>query len=113
MMVIFALSAQPDLSSGLRDIDFVGRKLAHMTEHGLLWWLSLRALATVPDPRARGAPGRGGLSYAATDEWHQAFVIGRHGSPVDWRSIRRTSGSRSSSCGTYGAGSGRRGAKAA
>ena len=24
------------------------------------------------------------LAYAATDEWHQTFVHGRHGSPWDW-----------------------------
>ena len=23
-------------------------------------------------------------TYAATDEWHQTFVEGRHGTPVDW-----------------------------
>jgi VanZ family protein len=24
------------------------------------------------------------LAYAATDEFHQSFVEGRHGTPVDW-----------------------------
>ena len=43
MAVIFALSAQPDLNSGLGTIDLIGRKLIHMTEYGVLvpW---LRAL---------------------------------------------------------------------
>src|SRR3977135_2628031 len=46
MAVIFAFSAQPGLGSGLGWIDFVGRKLVHMAEYGLLWLLWLRALGT-------------------------------------------------------------------
>ena len=45
MAVIFVLSAQPDLSSGLGTADLILRKLVHMTEYGLLWWLWSRALA--------------------------------------------------------------------
>jgi VanZ family protein len=37
------------------------------------------------------SPGRAALfafliasGYAATDEYHQTFVEGRHGSPIDW-----------------------------
>ncbi|MBI5103954.1 MAG: hypothetical protein HZB46_03005 [Solirubrobacterales bacterium] len=44
MALIFFLSAQPDLSSGLGSWDLVLRKLAHMTEYGvlfLLWWRAL------------------------------------------------------------------------
>ena len=44
MALIFFLSAQPDLSSGLGTIDLIGRKLIHMTEYGLLWFLWARAL---------------------------------------------------------------------
>src|SRR4051812_24736089 len=82
MGLIFFLSAQPDLNSGLGTWDTVLRKLAHMTEYGLLWFLWLRALGY-------RAPARGGAAaiaaaYAATDEVHQLFVAGRHGSPVDW-----------------------------
>jgi hypothetical protein len=44
MAAIFALSAQPDLNSGLGAWDIVLRKLAHMVEFGLLWWLWWRAL---------------------------------------------------------------------
>ncbi len=78
MAVIFFLSAQPSLNSGLGDWDLILRKLAHMTEFGLLallWWRALGRLA----PAVVIA-----LGYAATDEWHQTFVAGRHGSPVDW-----------------------------
>jgi hypothetical protein len=89
MALIFALSAQPDLNSGLGDVDLVGRKIVHATEFGLLWWLWLRALDTVPGLRFRRAGPQllAALitaAYAASDEWHQTFVEGRHGSPVDW-----------------------------
>ena len=78
MGVIFALSAQPDLNSGLGGWDTLLRKLAHMGEFALLWWLWLRAL---------GRPLTAALitlAYAASDEWHQSFVHGRTGSPIDW-----------------------------
>ncbi|WP_372791066.1 VanZ family protein [Paraconexibacter sp.] len=80
MALIFALSAQPDLSSGLGTWDLVLRKLAHMTEYGLLWFLWLRALGRPARPLAAAAIA---IAYAASDEWHQTFVEGRHGTPVD------------------------------
>ena len=80
MALIFALSAQPDLNSGLGGWDTVLRKGAHMTEYGLLWFLWWRALGYGhPVPAIVIA-----LGYAATDEFHQTFVAGRHGSPLDW-----------------------------
>ena len=79
MAVIFVLSAQPDLNSGLGTVDLIGRKLVHMASYGLLWWLWHRALGT-PSPLPAAAIA---LAYAATDEWHQSFVEGRHGTPVD------------------------------
>jgi VanZ family protein len=78
MALIFFLSAQPDLNSGLGGWDTLLRKAAHMTEFGLLWFLWRRALGH------GGAAAVITLAYAATDEWHQTFVAGRHGSPVDW-----------------------------
>ncbi len=89
MALIFALSAQPDLNSGLGDVDLVGRKIVHAVEFGVLWWLWLRALDTVPSVRVGQAGPRVvaaliTLTYAATDEYHQTWVDGRHGSPVDW-----------------------------
>ena len=80
MAVIFALSAQPNLNSGLGGWDLILRKLAHMTEYGLLsllWW---RALGREHRVAAIAIT----LAYAATDEYHQTFVTGRHGTPVDW-----------------------------
>jgi len=73
---IFALSSIPSLSSGT-SFDFVLRKAAHMTEYAILGALLWRAL------RDELAAFYGGVLYAATDELHQAFVRGRHGSPKD------------------------------
>lgn len=84
MAVIFALSAQPSLNSGLGAIDKVGRKFVHAGEYALLcalWW---RALRTRFGARAALAGAFAiTVAYAATDEFHQHFVSGRHGTPVD------------------------------
>lgn len=80
MALIYFFSAQPDLNSGLGVIDLVGRKLVHMSEYGLLWFLWLRALGY----RSSAGAAAIALAYAATDEYHQTFIHGRHGSPVDW-----------------------------
>jgi len=79
MAVIFFVSAQPDLNSGLGVIDFVGRKLLHATEYGALWWLWLRAFGF----RRPWIAAAIALAYAGTDEYHQTFVHGRQGTPVD------------------------------
>jgi VanZ family protein len=77
MALIFALSAQPDLNSGLGAWDTILRKLAHMAAFGLLWLLWERALRR---PFAALAIA---LAYAVSDEFHQSFVSGRHGSSWD------------------------------
>lgn len=79
MAIIFALSAQQDLSSGLGNWDLVGRKLVHMTEYGLLWALWSRALGWRRPVFAAAIA----VGYAMTDEFHQSFIGGRHGTPVD------------------------------
>jgi VanZ family protein len=79
MAVIFLLSAQPDLSSGLGVWDTIGRKIIHATSYGLLWWLWHRALGF----RSALAAAAITVAYAASDEFHQSFVEGRHGTPVD------------------------------
>ena len=84
MGVIFTLSAQPDLSSGLGTLDTVLRKLAHMAEYGLLvflWWRALRR--PLAGHAAVALAVAISLVYAGTDEFHQSFVEGRHGTPVD------------------------------
>jgi VanZ family protein len=84
MAVIFILSAQPDLNSGLGTIDLVGRKILHATEYGLLAFLWWRALRTVlPAKQAIALAAAAAVAYAATDEFHQHFIAGRHGTPVD------------------------------
>ena len=82
MGVIFWLSAQPHLSTGLGVWDIVLRKAAHMTEYGILVLLWYRALApSLPRPEALAATIT--LLYAVSDEYHQGFVAGRHASPID------------------------------
>jgi VanZ family protein len=80
MGLIFLLSAQPDLNSGLGVWDTIGRKLVHMIEYGLLWFLWWRALGYRLSPVAVAIT----LLWAASDELHQTTVHGRHGSPWDW-----------------------------
>jgi VanZ family protein len=76
--VIFAFSSVANLGTDLGTWDLVLRKLAHLTEFAILGALLYRALG-----RAGLAVAFGSL-YAATDEFHQAFVDGRVASPVDW-----------------------------
>lgn len=84
MAAIFVLSAQPDLSSGLGIFDLIGRKIAHMGMFALLCLLWWRALRTVVPPEHALALALGlSILYAVTDEYHQSFVPGRHGSPLD------------------------------
>ena len=79
MGAIFFFSAQPDLGTGLGVWDTILRKAAHMAEYGVLWFLWHRALER-PTPWPAAAIT---LAYAITDEYHQSFVEGRHGTPVD------------------------------
>jgi VanZ family protein len=79
MGLIYYLSAQPDLGTGLGTLDLGLRKLAHMTEYGLLWLLWHRALGW----RAPWIAAAITIGYAGTDEFHQTFVSGRHGTPID------------------------------
>ena len=85
MAVIFVFSAQPDLNSGLGAIDTIGRKLVHFLQYALLAFLWWRAFRTrLDDRRAALAAFAVTVLYAATDEYHQTFVEGRSGSPLDW-----------------------------
>jgi VanZ family protein len=85
MGAIFFLSDQPSLDSGLGAIDLIGRKLVHFAAYALLCFLWWRALATVTTPeRAALWAFLIASGYAATDEYHQSFVEGRNGDPVDW-----------------------------
>jgi VanZ family protein len=79
MTLIFALSATPDLSSGLGRWDLVLRKLAHITIYAALWLALMRATGWRRPLVATAVA----LLYACSDEFHQEFVHGRHGTPVD------------------------------
>jgi VanZ family protein len=79
MALIFALSATPDLSSGLGAWDFALRKLAHVTIFGVLWLTLARATQWRRPVLAIVIA----ILYASSDEVHQTFVEGRHGTPVD------------------------------
>lgn len=82
MALIFFLSAQPDLDSGLGALDLVLRKLAHMTEYALLTILWAWALRPLTGANVLAAAAIAVL-YAASDEYHQSFVTGRHGAVSD------------------------------
>jgi len=85
MGAIFAFSAQPSLDSGLGWIDHVGRKFVHFGEYALLCFLWWRPLARIMGRRRAALLAFAITSaYAATDEFHQSLVEGRHGTPVDW-----------------------------
>ncbi|HEX6117174.1 MAG TPA: VanZ family protein [Solirubrobacterales bacterium] len=120
MGLIYFLSAQPDLDSGLGVLDLILRKLAHATEYALLALLWAWALRPVTRWNVAAAAVIAVL-YAASDEFHQTFVEGRHGAGTDLlvdfagvllaiallryhRALRTTAGSRGS-----GVGSGRGG----
>jgi hypothetical protein len=87
MGLIFLLSAQPDEGVDRAFWEVILRKLAHVTEYAVLtylWWRALRELR--PDWKRSlhlVAAAALSLAYAGTDELHQTFVEGRHGTPVD------------------------------
>ncbi|MBI4090274.1 MAG: VanZ family protein [Candidatus Kerfeldbacteria bacterium] len=84
--VIFSLSSIPDLRSGLLPLwDLILRKIAHVAEFVVLGWLMFRAFEVGSIPRMRAVVLAAVLSafFAGTDEWHQSFVTGRNGSPLD------------------------------
>jgi VanZ family protein len=76
--LIFALSSISDLGTGLGVWDTILRKLAHFTEYAIFSALIFRA------SRNPAAALLLASAYAVTDEVHQTFVGGRHGSPLDW-----------------------------
>jgi VanZ family protein len=62
--------------------DVIFRKLGHVSGYALLtalWWWALRPLASRPLLLAVAIA----FAYACTDEFHQSFVHGRTGTPVD------------------------------
>jgi VanZ family protein len=80
--LIFAFSSIPDLGTGLGGWDLVLRKAAHLAEYAVLGALLARALQTTVLSWTWVA-WVAGTAYAASDELHQVFVPGRHGSLLD------------------------------
>ena len=76
--LIFALSSIPSLGTGLGTWDLVLRKMAHCAEYAVLGGLLQRAVGREPLAILLGS------AYAVTDEFHQTFVTGRQGAPLDW-----------------------------
>jgi VanZ family protein len=77
MALIFVLSAQSNLRvADDAGLDFVLRKIGHLTVFGVLAVLLFEALG---DGRRRRVAVAFALTvlYAASDELHQAFVAGR------------------------------------
>ena len=86
MMLIFVLSAQPDLPQAPGPwLDTVLKKAAHMLAFGLLAWLYLRALRQHSGHLAILRLVSAGLAllYAISDEYHQTFVPGHQGRLLD------------------------------
>jgi VanZ family protein len=81
MGLIFFLSAQP--SGGVHPWwEVIGRKLGHVTGYALLtalWAWALNGVVKRPLLLAIAIS----LAYACSDEYHQTFVRGRTGTPVD------------------------------
>jgi VanZ family protein len=81
MGLIFYFSAQT--SSGEHPWwEVIFRKLGHVTGYALLtalWWWALRGVTARPLLIAVTIA----FAYACTDEFHQSFVSGRTGTPVD------------------------------
>jgi VanZ family protein len=86
MGLIFFASSQPS-SGDHTAFDLLIRKLGHVTEYMVLtlcWWRALRGLSIVRDNRTAVTLAVAiALAYSASDEFHQTFVDGRHGTPVD------------------------------
>jgi hypothetical protein len=90
MGAIFYVSAQPTLPSVPGRWDLLLKKAMHVLAYGLLTWLYLRALLGHEPTEGRSrttwlraASAVMALLYALSDEYHQTFVPGRHGSLVD------------------------------
>lgn len=83
--LIFGFSSVPNLRF-LPDegLDFVVRKIGHMGVFGVLALLAWYALERTAEWRWAWAWALAlSVLYAISDEVHQAFVSGRHPSPVD------------------------------
>ena len=82
MGTIFYFSSQPHTGPELPWWELAVRKLGHVTGYAMLtaaWWWALVGAVRRPLLAAVLIA----LVYACTDEYHQTFVEGRFGSPID------------------------------
>lgn len=80
--VIFFLSNQPALPGPpVLTLDFIVKKMGHITVYAILWWLVHRSI-TITQPKNKFAASWVSLLivllYAISDEYHQSLVPGRH-----------------------------------
>jgi VanZ family protein len=82
MALIFFFSSQPQLPSAPDPwADLIFKKGAHFTVYAVLAVLFRRALPL--SRRIWALSWMFTVVYAASDEWHQSFVPGRHPQPTD------------------------------
>jgi len=82
--LIYFFSDQPNLKTNFGVWDLILRKTAHITEYAILFLLSRRAFFNTVNKNFAGAfGGIFALLYAASDEYHQSFVVGRVCSVID------------------------------
>jgi len=78
MAFIYFFSSIPHLKSGLPNIyDLILRKIAHITEYFILFFLWFRALDK--DRKKIVWATIFSLAYAFLDEYHQTFILDRQG----------------------------------
>lgn len=86
MALIFFLSAQPDLGTGLGVADLIGRKIVHAGVYAtltLLWWWALTGGSLIARGQVVLAAALISFLYAVSDEYHQTFTEGRSGTAMD------------------------------
>ncbi len=83
---IFYLSSLPNLATPWGTWDIILRKIAHITEYGILAFLMWRAIfysIKINLTKTYAWSGALSLLYAVSDEIHQSFVPTRNGSIYD------------------------------
>jgi VanZ family protein len=66
-------------------IEFLIRKAGHVSEYALLTFLCIKTLHSLKRGLVHSVSYGAIVAflYACTDEWHQSFVVGRTGHPID------------------------------
>lgn len=84
-VLIYYLSSIPDLRSEFpNSIDYILRKISHITEYAVLVFLFFRATSLyIGKKRSIFYAVLFAFTFALTDEYHQSFVAGRSGNAVD------------------------------